>query len=167
MPEIIDIIETTEKAPTLLPWQWLAITFLCAALIVGIFLFFKRKQNTPAKIDSFEQALTALREIEQASSDEDKDNNWLTIELSLLTRSYLQGQFKNKSIFQTHEEFIQDHNDLEKLPTPAREKLATYLTSLSDSKYAPNPHLPEEKNKLIQLTESLLRGIDSTIPKDL
>ena len=167
MPEIIDIIETSEKAPSLLPWQWLVILCLAIAITISIYLFLKRQKSQATKINSLEQALTQLKEIETASNDQQKDSNWLTIELSLLTRSYLQGQFKNNSIFQTHEEFIQDHSDLDQLPAPAREKLSVYLGSLADHKYAPLPDLPEEKNKLIQLTESLLRGMDSTIPKSI
>jgi len=167
MPEIIDIIETNEKAPTLLPWQWLTIIFLGIIVGLAIYAFLKRQKSQQPTINSLEQALNSLKEIENTSNSKQKDSNWLTIELSLLTRSYLQGQFKNKAIFQTHEEFLADHSDLDQLPAPAREKLSTYLTSLAEQKYAPSPDFPEEKNKLIQLTESLLRGIDSTIPKNL
>jgi len=167
MPEIIDIIETNEKAPTLLPWQWLVILCIGIVLLLAIYYYLKRPKHTRTEINSLEQALAKLKEINDTSDDEQKDSNWLTVELSLLTRSYLQGQFKNKSIFQTHEEYLEDHSDLEQLPAPAREKLSVYLSSLAEHKYAPAPDLPEEKNKLIQLTESLLRGIESTIPKSL
>ncbi len=166
MPEIIDIIETNEKAPALLPWQWLLIVCVGLALLIALIIFLKRQKSSTKKINNLQQALTALKEIQESSSTE-KDINRLSIELSLLTRAYLQGRFSNNSIFQTHEEFIQDHEDLEKLPLPAREKLASYLSSLAEQKYAPNPHLASEKNKLIELTESLLKGIDSTIPKEL
>jgi len=166
MLEIEDIIETPDKAPTLLGWQWVLIIFVTFILIIAILSILKRKTVHSKKINNIEQALTQLKKIHQ-SSDQQLNSNELSTELSLLTRNYLQGQFRNQSIFQTHEEFIADHEDLEKLPEPAREKLSQYLTSLANHKYTPNPDLPTEKNKLIELTESLLRAIDSTIPKQL
>jgi len=167
MPEIVDIIETNQKAPSLLPWQWLLIILAAIAVIIAIILILRRRKITPTRINSFELAMNNLRELEHSFDTGKKDNQWLILELSLLTRSYLQDQFKNKSIFQTHEEFIKDHDDLASLPAPAQEKIIQYLGDFSDYKYAPDAPIPTEKNKLIQLTESLLRGIDSTIPKDL
>ena len=163
MPEIEDIIETSEKAPILLPWQWLALT-IAALIIIGIiFAYQQRKKNSVSEINNLADSLSRLKEIEQSTID----NNQLTTELSLLTRLYLQNKFKNKSLFQTHQEFISDHQDLEQLPEPAREKLSNYLSSLADHKYSSLHHLPAEKDKLIHLTETLLRGIDSTSPKDI
>lgn len=167
MPEIEDIMETPESAPLLLGWQWLLLAFLCILIIWAIIAYIKHKKNSAIIANNLKKALIRLKKIEQSANENNQDNNELTIELSLLTREYLQGQFRNKSIFQTHQEFIADHQDLEKLPESAREKLSTYLTALAEHKYSPDQHLPTEKNKLIQLTESLLRGIDSTVPKNL
>jgi hypothetical protein len=167
MPEIEDIMETPERAPLLLGWQWLLIVFLCILTIYVILAYIKRKKNSPITVNRLKDALLRLKKIEQSTSEINYDNNQLSIELSLLTREYLQDQFHNESIFQTHQEFIADHQDLEKLPESAREKLSTYLTALADHKYSPDQHLQAEKNKLIPLTESLLRGIDSTVPKNL
>ncbi len=167
MPEIEDIMETPERAPLLLGWQWLLLAFLCILIIWAILAYIKHKNNTATIANNLKNALIRLKKIEQSANETDQDSNELTIELSLITREYLQGQFRNKSIFQTHQEFIADHQDLEKLPESARKKLSTYLTALAEHKYSPDQHLPTEKNKLIQLTESLLRGIDSTAPKNL
>ncbi len=167
MPEIEDIIETPERAPLLLGWQWISLAIICVLIIWAIFAFIKHKKNSPTAANYLKNALTRLKKIEQSAKENNQDSNELTIELSFLTREYLQGQFRNLSLFQTHQEFIADHQDLEKLPESAREKLATYLTALAEHKYSPDQHLPAEKNKLIQLTESLLRGIDSTVPKNI
>ena len=167
MPEIEDIMETPERAPLLLGWQWLLLAFLCILIIGAVFAYIRHKKNSAATANNLKNALIRLKKIEQSTNEGNQDSNQLTIELSLLTREYLQGQFRNKSIFQTHQEFIADHQDLEKLPESARKKLSTYLTALAEHKYSPDQHLPTEKNKLIQLTESLLRGIDSTAPKNL
>ncbi len=163
MPEIEDIIETTEKAPILLPWQWLALAILCLITIGIILAYRKHKKKSAPEINNLTDSLSKLKEIEQSSID----NNQLTIELSLLTRVYLQSKFKNQSLFQTHQEFISDHQDLKLLPEPAKIKLSTYLSSLADHKYSSPHHLPTEKDKLIHLTEALLRGMDSTSPKDI
>ena len=167
MPEIEDIMETTERAPLLLGWQWLLLTFLCSLIICAILAYRKYKKDPLTSVNNLKDALNRLKKIEQSANESNQDSNQLTIELSLITREYLQGQFLNESIFQTHQEFIADHHDLEKLPESAREKLSTYLTALAEQKYSPDQNLPAEKNKLIQLTESLLRGIDSTAPKNL
>jgi len=167
MPEIEDIIETPERAPLLLGWQWLLLAFLSILIICAILAYIKHKKNSPTTANNLKDALIQLKKIKQSADESNQDSNQLTIELSLLTREYLQGQFRNQSIFQTHQEFIADHQDLEKLPESAREKLSTYLTALAEHKYSPDQHLPAEKNKLIQLTESLLRGIDSTVPKNI
>jgi len=167
MPEIEDIMETPEKAALLLAWQWLALAILSILVIWAIFAFIKHQKQSPNKTNNLKEALAKLKEIAESpiSQQSEQNNNQLTIQLSLLTREYLQAQLSNKSIFQTHEEFIIDHQDLEKLPESARKKLSSYLTALAQHKYSPDQHLPTEKNKLIRLTESLLRGIDSTIPQ--
>lgn len=167
MPEIQDIIETQEKSAFLLGWQWLIITLLCLLTAWMIIRYLKHKKNTPTKINNLKEALEELQKLSQSETTNTPSNNDLSINLSLITRQYLQSQFKNESIFQTHQEFIIDHQDLDQLPEAARNKLATYLTTLADHKYSPEQNLPSEKNKLIALTESLLRGIDSTIPKNI
>jgi len=160
-------METPEKAALLLTWQWLALALLVILIIWLLLTYIKRQKKSSNKVNNLKKALQRLKEIEESPTTQqnDKRNNQLTIELSLLIREYLQAQLSNKSIFQTHEEFITDHQDLEKLPESARSKLSSYLTSLAQHKYAPNQHLPSQKNKLIRHTESLLRGIDSTVPK--
>ena len=166
MPEIEDILETPEKAPLLLGWQWILVIFISLLLVCLLIAYLKHKKNTSASVDHLKKALMRLKNIEQSANQNNLDSNQLTIELSLITREYLQGQFRNKSIFQTHQEFIADHEDLTKIPEPARENLSSYLTALANHKYSPAHQLPAEINKLIQLTESLLRGIHSASPEN-
>lgn len=167
MPEIQDVIETPETAPLLLAWQWLLLALITVLIIWAVRAYLKHTKNSPSKANNLKDALDQLKKIEQSSSQNNQNSNQLTTDLSLLTRRYLQTQFRNKSLFQTHQEFIIDHQDLDKLPQSVQKKLSTYLTALAEHKYSPDQHLPAEKNKLIQLTESLLRGIDSTVPKNI
>lgn len=164
MPEIQDIIETPEKAPLLLGWQWLLLICLCILMLCLIIAYLKFRRNSSSSVNHLNKALKRLKKIEQSNSDNSLDSNLLTVELSLITREYLQGQFLNQSIFQTHQEFIADHKDLEIIPESARASLSSYLTTLANHKYSPDHQLPAEINKLIQLTESLLKGIHSSAP---
>lgn len=169
MPEIQDIIESPEKAPFLLAWQWLAIIITCALITFAVYSHLRKKRNTTTPVDNLKDALERLekiRLIEEGDATKQSSNQF-TSDLSLLVREYLQGQFQNKSIFQTHEEFILDHQDLQQLPDSASDKLSSYLSALADHKYSPTQDLPTEKTKLIKLTETLLKGIDSTIPKKI
>jgi hypothetical protein len=159
MLEIEDILESPEKAPLLLGWEWVLVIIICLIILCAIFAYIKFRKNATASIDHLKKALKRLRNIEQSVTQNNFDNNQISIELSLITREYLQGQFRNKSIFQTHQEFITDHEDLNKIPETARENLSSYLTTLANHKYSPDRQLPAEINKLIQLTESLLKGI--------
>lgn len=167
MPEIQDIIETPEKAPILLGWQYLLLLLICILIVCAILAYLKYRKKASTSVNNLNKALARLNKIKkiaQTSDQNNLDSNQLIIELSLITREYLQGQFRNKSIFQTHQEFLADHQDLEKIPESSRDQLFAYLTTLAAHKYSPDNHLPAEKNKLIQLTESLLRGIHSTPP---
>ena len=167
MPEIEDIIETPERAPLLLGWQWLLLILLCVIAICAILAYFKYRKKSVSSVFNLNKALKRLRKIAQSTTEDESDSNQLIIELSFITREYLQGQFRNQSIFQTHQEFIADHEDMKKIPESAREDLSAYLTTLAQYKYSPDQHLPAEKNKLIQLTESLIRGIHATVPKNV
>ncbi len=164
MIKIEDIIETPEKAPILLGWQWVLLAIFCILVICLIISLLKNKKKSNSSINHLSKALNRLKAIEQVILEKKLDSNHLIIELSLITREYLQGQFRNQSIFQTHQEFISDHQDLEKIPAQARENLASYLTTLANHKYSPNNQLPTEINKLIQHTESLLTGIHAINP---
>jgi hypothetical protein len=167
MPEIEDIIETPERAPLLLGWQWLLLVFLCVIAICAVLAYLKYKKKSFPSANNLKKALKRLKKISQSTGEGDIDSNQLVVELSFITREYLQGQFRNKSIFQTHQEFIADHQDLEKIPDSAREDLSAYLTILAQHKYSPDQHLPAEKNKLIHHTESLIRGIHVAVPKNI
>ncbi len=163
MPEIEDIIETPETASLLLWWQW---TLIILALLIAIFLLsklLKKKASKPPVVNNLKSALDRLEDIQKGQLDDTE----LATELSTITRQYLQHQLNNKAIFQTHKEFVQDHSDLDQLPESARKKLAKYLELLAHSKYLPESNLDTEQSKLISHTESLLRGIASTIPRSI
>ncbi len=163
MPEIEDIIETTETAPLLLWWHWTIIIIVALLTAYYSSKWLKKKATTKLKVNNLKSALEQLVVIEK----KDLEDNELATELSFLTREYLRHQLNNQALFQTHQEFINDHEDLEKLPPKARTNLAQYLEVLANHKYLPDSNLPTGKTKLIQHTETLLRGLDSTLLKEL
>ncbi len=163
MPEIEDIIETTVTAPLLLWWHWAIIILIALLVIYFLSKWLKKKTITKTNINNLKSALEQLLVIEK----KELTDNELATAVSKLTRKYLRHQLNNQSLFQTHQEFVKDHEDLEKLPPTARTELTNYLEILANHKYLPDSNLPDGKAKLIQHTETLLRGIDSTLVKDL
>jgi len=163
MPEIEDIIETTETAPLLLWWHWTLIFIAAILLVYLLSKWLKMKSIAKPPANHLKIALEQLVDIEK----QDLPDTQLATELSLLTRQYLRDQLNNQALFQTQQEFANDHEDLEKLPPQARTKLAQYLQVLAKHKYLPDSNLPTSKAKLIEHTETLLRGVDSTLLKPL
>jgi len=163
MPEIEDITETTETAALLLWWQWAIIVVVALVVIYLLSKWLKKKATAKPKVNNLTSALEQLVVIQ----DQDLSDNELATEVSKLTREYLRHQLNNQALFQTHQEFVKDHEDLEKLPPNARNELTHYLELLANHKYLPDSNLPTGKAKLIEHTEMLLRGVDSTLPKQI
>jgi len=157
MPEIEDITETTETAQLFLWWQWAIFLIIAFAVAYLVSFLLKNKVRTKPKVDNLKSALRALRSIQQKNLEDTA----LATELSILTRSYLRSQLNNQSLFQTHQEFVKDEEDLERLPPLARKEVQNHLEKLSNHKYLPNNNLPAEKESLIEKTECLLRTIHS------
>lgn len=162
MPEIEDIIETTETSSLLLWWQWAMIMIIALVVAYALSKWLKTKSIAKPQVNNLKTALEHLVVIEK----KDLEDTELATEVSLLTREYLKSQLNNQSLFQTQQEFANDHEDLEKLPPQARTNLAHYLEVLANHKYLPDSNLPTGKAKLIEHTETLLRGIDSTLLKE-
>jgi len=125
MIEIEDITETTETADVLLWWQWLLIAILVFALSCALYKWIRHSRNRQPKINNLKTALEQLAMIEAKSSE--LEDTELATELSLLTRQFLRSQLNNNSLFQTHQEFVNDHQDLELLTEQSRSNVSQYL----------------------------------------
>ena len=161
MPEIEDIIETSQQAPILLWWQWTLIV-LAVIIIASIAkrLFKKRKRAASSPDKSLPQALQELRKLEKISDAE------LSISVSRIVRSFLQQKFQHQTLFQTQEEFVSDHEDMNHLPQQAKDHLIHYLNTLAAHKYSPSTHLPSDQNELTQHTSSLLKSLNTIQPAE-
>jgi hypothetical protein len=164
MAEFQDIIETSETAPLLVWWQWVLIFFAAAiAIVIAILLLRKLKHSTKAPETNLEIALSKLNSL----SLENTNSNQLASDLSVIVREYLQVQFGDKALFETDEEFHERAEQIEALPAQAAEKLRSYLSDLSQHKYAPNHNHPAALENFVSKANELLRGIDSTVPRPL
>jgi len=159
-----EIIETQHPPQILLWWQWLAIALAVIILLYIIRFIIKKipKQTTPP----VQNLIQALEELENISK-ENLATRDLATKLSLTTRQYLQAQFLDPALFETHQEFNTRSQDIKKLPQEAAARLTSYLTELSNLKYTPNPESQEHQEALIKNTQTLLTGLDSTIPKNI
>lgn len=159
-----EIIETSQTPALLLWWQWLGVAIATIALLILIRLIIKNKKTTPpTPVQNLAQALHTLTHIR----NETFTTRDLATRLSLTTRQYLQAQFNDPALFETHQEFNHRSQDIKKLPLEAASRLSSYLTELANLKYAPDPESPEIQDTLIKNTEDLLRGLDSTVPKNI
>lgn len=160
MPEIHDIVETTEHAALLLWWQWVLIGLAAILLLSLLMLLFKRsaKPSIARKQNPLQIALAQL----SAIKTEQTTSNQLAVHLSLVVRQYLQRRFDDRALFETDEEFHARSADFEKLPTQSARHLQDYLQAISEHKYAPNPNHPAALESLIEKASSLVKQLDST-----
>ncbi|MFC5049679.1 hypothetical protein ACFPK9_03490 [Rubritalea spongiae] len=164
MPEFHDIIETSEKVPLLVWWQWVLLSLAALAVILLLIFILKKSRKSNAQTTSnLELALQKIQALELKSTD----SNRLATDLSVIVREYLQMQFEDRALFETDEEFHERSHHIEALPEQAAEKLRQYLTGLSQHKYAPSHNHPAALESYATKAAELLKGIDSTIPRPL
>ena len=158
-----DIVETSQKPALLLWWQWLGIAIIFISLLLLLRFFLKNKKISPPKPDNLKDALDRLARLRDQSIPT-KD---LAIQLSIIIRAYLQKQFEDTALFETHEEFHARSSHLKRLPPEAASRLTIYLGELSDLKYAPTIDAKAIQSSLLEKTDALLRGLDSTTPRPI
>lgn len=158
-----DIVETSHKPALLLWWQWVGVAIVVLALLLLARMLLKNKKVSPPPIQNLKDALERL----SALKGQDMSTKDLAVSLSLVIRQYIQHQFLDPALFETHEEFHARSQDIKRLPPEAASRLVSYLGELSDLKYAPTPDSREIQDKLFSRTEELLRGLDSTTPLPL
>lgn len=162
MPEINDIIETSELTPLFLWWQW---TLIGIALVIALTLLVTVCKKTKsisrsAPLSPLEIALHKLKALDL----NDMDSNRLAVHLSIIVRQYLNKQWADIALFETDEEFHARSHKLEKFPDTIAEQFQDYLTAVSNHKYAPNPNHPAALESLIKKAEVLLNALNSTTP---
>lgn len=158
MPEIEDIIETTERAPIFLWWQWFLIGIGLLLVICFVWKWLVRRhhaqpvsQSAPP-IHRAQRELKALAELglplrEQASA------------LSIILRRYLGQRYAIPALYQTREEFLSSNPNIDKLPDTASTKVRQMLDQLHQLKYA--PVTDAASTELLKSTETLLISLES------
>lgn len=160
MPEIQDIVETTQQAELLLWWQWVLLGLVVSALLALLVFLFNRKR-TASRALAQSPLQTALQQLSMLKVQQTTSNQ-LATQLSLIVREFLQRRFDDHALFQTEEEFHSRSADLEKLPAATSTQLKVYLRTIAEHKYAPNPNHPAALESLIEKASSLIKKLDST-----
>lgn len=159
MPEINDIIETSDSSPLLWWWQWALIAIgVCLVLYLLSFLLMRKKG--PPRLSKTSNLKLALEQLAGLDSSKN-DSNRLAVQLSLIVRQFIQRKFGDPALFETEEEFHARSTELERFSAEAIEQLKNYLTAVADHKYAPNPNHPAALESLIEKAELLVRNLDT------
>lgn len=159
MPEINDIIETSDSSPLFLWWEWALISLGICLIIFMICTFFKRtlKGSRGSTLTNLDLAMLQLTALDTSKTD----SNRLAVHLSIIVRQFIQRSFADPALFETDEEFHARSTELERFSPDATEQLKNYLTAVADHKYAPNPNHPEALESLIEQAKLLLRNLDT------
>jgi len=145
-------------------WAWLGIVLACIIIItLARFLLKYNKPPQPHPVRNLADALQSLSEIEK----EDLSTNQQATKISLLMRRFLMVHFEDPALYETHEEYLQRGQGLENLPKESHQQLSNYLSLLAEQKYGQNQPMLLPKETLFSQTESLMRALDSTVPKVL
>ena len=159
MPEINDIIETSDSSPLFLWWQW-ALVGIGACLLLYLLSFLLKRKKGPPRLPSHTDLGLALQQLSALDTSK-TDSNRLAVHLSLIVRQFIQRSFGDTALFETDEEFHARSTELERFSAEATEQLKNYLTAVADHKYAPNPNHPAALESLTENAELLLRNLDS------
>lgn len=107
---------------------------LAVVLALVLWLIFRKKQRPlPAPPTPQETALAAMTALEE----EQPALRPCSLRLSLILRTFLEGQAHDSSLFETHEEFSQRLDSLAEVPAACRAATGQLLEELASLKYAP------------------------------
>ena len=140
---------------TLIMWCIVAAVALAAA---GFIWWIRRNRRSEQPGPTpLETALAALQTLE----DKLPPLRECSLQVSLIVRSYLQGQVQDTSLYETHEEFSQRPDALSSVPDECRYDTRYLLEKLADLKYAGNRELdPVQTRTLIEQARALVNRID-------
>ncbi|BDS08373.1 hypothetical protein NT6N_34130 [Oceaniferula spumae] len=161
MPDIHDITAPREFLPEpTTPWWIWAVVGLCAALVIGLVIWFLCRPNTAKQRATLLDKARA--DLNQLKEDAPKLAPQITAtRISLIIRRYLEAAFQDPALFETNEEFTLRQRALEKLHPDSREPVTNHLTRLSQLKYTPANS--SEPATLIDEAQELLANIEINV----
>lgn len=135
--ELVENREAIELAPAWEPqlW-WLFVGLLIVALVVILFVYLTRKKRAfdprKAECEAFNKATEAIKIMEPSGIRES------AVGVSLVMRAYLAESLGEPALYQTHEEFVGQHDALGKLPDGVRDATGQFFEKLAGMKYGPD-----------------------------
>lgn len=155
-----DIVEISEQPDVFLWWQW-ALIALAAAVVLTLIFFVIRRLARTKQHEAKSPLEIAVLQLSQLDAQSANSSNQLAVQLSLIVRHYLQRKFNDQSLFMTHEEFHTQSTELSKLPKESSELLHSYLTAISEHKYAPNANHPAALESMIEKASKVVHNLEN------
>jgi len=129
------------------------------ALLVGIFLIFRKRQSARLNATLLDDARKKLKQLRAETT---LPPHVVALHLSLIIRSYLEKAFEDPALFETNEEFTLRETALAQLPPDSRQAVISYLQTLSQIKYAPADSTVNTA-QLINNAESLISNLEINV----
>lgn len=149
-----------------IPWLWIAVVFLAAALLAWLAWFLWRRRadrlaNIPP-IPAHELAFKALDELRATDFSDPRAVRRFYFAISEVIRAYLEGRFGLNATDLTTEEILADLPDIGGLPPAQNASLRRFLLDTDQVKFA--HHEPDQAE--IEITyEAALKLVEETRPR--
>lgn len=139
------------------PLAWVCAVVIPLAALAAWWMYRRRKAAAAPGITPLQEALAALREIEE----ELPAMRECALRLSMVLRSYLAGQTQDPALYETHEEFSQRMDSLAHVPQNCQCETRDLLEHLAEFKYAgETEHDATRSRNLIESARQLICRID-------
>ena len=139
------------------PFAWVCAIVIPLAALAAWWMYRRRKTAAAPGITPLQEALAALREIEE----ELPAMRECALRLSMVLRSYLAGQTQDPALYETHEEFSQRMDSLVHVPQNCQCETRDLLEHLAEFKYAgETEHDATRSRNLIESARQLICRID-------
>ena len=142
-------------------WPWIAAAVLAVMLLAACWWLIRRKSgNSRARTrdQAWQEAMAALEQLPAATARE------TAVRTSLILRRFLARAAGDRSLFETHEEFISRHDALQPLTADCRERVTRTFTDLAAMKYAPEPD-DGDSGEIVRTARSLLEQLHQQLPE--
>jgi len=156
--ELVENREAIELVPTWEPQLWWLFVGAGVLVLVVLSVVYLRREKVAfnpqnAEREAFRKASEAFRKMEPSGIRES------AVRVSLILREYLAQSLGEPALFQTHEEFVSQHDALANLPDGIREATGRFFGELAAIKYGPEDmgdgNSVDFKNRGVELLERI------------
>ena len=157
-PNIHDITAPGEflPEPTTPWWVWALVATGVIAATILVILRLRHPHPNKQRANLLEETYARLAKLKKESPTLALEE--IATKASLIIRRYLEIAFHDPALFETNEEFTLRPHALEKIHPDCREPITSYLTNLSQLKYAPSQS--DRPQAIIDGAEDLLAQLE-------